>query len=70
MNQHGPDETGGTTRRGRVQSSHCAGIGPHGRSSRGLCGDVEVAELRERAHDGLEREASHAGISVRAYGEF
>ena len=32
-------------------------------------GDVEGEELRERAPDGLEREASHAGISERAYGE-
>ena len=56
--------------RGRVQSSHCAGIGPHGRSSRWLCGDVEGEELRERAPDGLEREASHAGISGTSYGEF
>ena len=46
------------------------GIGPHGRSGRGLCGDVESEELRERAPDGLEREASHAGISERAHGEF
>ena len=68
--QHGQVETGRTTRRGRVQSSHCAGIGPHGRSSRGLCGDVESEKPRERAPDGLEREASHAGISERAYGEF
>ena len=45
-------------------------IGPHVRSSRGLCGVVEGEELRERAPDGLEREASHAGISERAYGEF
>ena len=36
----------------------------------GLCGDVESEELRERAPDGLEREASHAGISEKAYGEF
>ena len=63
-------EIGRTTRRGRVQSSHCAGIGPYGRSSRGLCGDVESEKLRERAPDGLEREASHAGISEKTYGEF
>ena len=31
---------------------------------------VESEELRERAPDGLEREASHAGISERAHGEF
>ena len=36
----------------------------------GLCGDVESEELRERAPDGLDREASHAGISEWAYGEF
>ena len=69
-NQHGPNETGGTTRRGRVQSNHCAGTGPHGRPGRGLCGDVEGEELRERASDGLEREASHAGIPESAYIEF
>ena len=52
--QHGQVETGRTTRRGRVQSSHYAGIGPHGRSGRGLCGDVAKEKLRERAPDGLE----------------
>ena len=69
-NKRDPDEAGGKTRRGRVQSNHCAGIGPHGRSSGGLCGDVEGEELRERAPDGLKREASHAGLSERADGEF
>ena len=35
----------------------------------GLCGNVESEELRERAPDGLEREASHARIFEGAYGE-
>ena len=40
-----------------------------GRSGRGLCGDAEGEEFRERAPDGLEREASHAGVSEGADGE-
>ena len=35
----------------------------------GLCADAEGNEFRERAPDGLEREASHAGVSEGADGE-
>ena len=42
---------------------------PRGRSGRGLSGDAEGEEFRERTPDGLKREASHAGVSEGANGE-